>query len=156
MYAIPDISLNFNETTKELLIRLVHHRETVLEQLRANFGNIRQKPCFESFGKLSGFEILLQDSYINGDKKYDILLKFSTQKYGLQVKVVINQRIPLYTWLYWDKELSVRRSRKFIETVYVFLSNFHRIPSLKQGKSISSNDIRKYWDKLIDDIHQSI
>ena len=156
MYPTPDISINFDEKTKELLERLVHHRETLLEQLRFTFGEVKQNPCHEAHGELKGFEILLQDWFINEAGDYDILMKFATDKYGLQLRVTAGQQKPLYTWMYWEKDLTMRRSRRFIETVYTFLINFNRIQPREDDEMVSSNDIRNYWDKLVDAIPQSI
>ena len=156
MHPIPDISLVFDEKTRELLERLVHHREAILDHLRSNFGEVKQNPCFEVHGRLSGFEILLQDYFINEEGDYDILLKFATDKYGIQVKVIAGQRAPLYTWMYWKKDLSMTRSRTFIETVFTFLTNFDRIQPREADEMVNSDDIRKYWDKLVNAIPQSI
>lgn len=156
MHPTLDISLDFDDETRELLERLIHHRETILIQICSNFGEVKQHPFFESHGKLSGFEIQLKDNYINQKGEYDILLKFATDRYGIQVKVTAGQRVPLYTWMYWEIDLSIVRSRRFIETVYTFLINFNSIQPREDDEMVSSNDIRNYWDKLVNAIPESI
>lgn len=151
------ISIDYDKETRETLLDLVNHREEILDQIEGNFGDIRQRPCFGNpTNKAFGFEVLLPDFYINEDGDHTILLKFEKRKYSMQLKVSVNNRIPYYLWLYWERNITLSKSRKFIETVYKFLNNFNRIQPSEEGTVVKSEDIRKNWDKLINEIPHSI
>lgn len=135
----------------------VLHREKLLDQLQCNFGDIRQTPCYSSTDMVFiGFSIHVSDVFINRNMKHSIILKFDRRDYRMQVKVDTNGKlVTFYTWLYWKcDDYSIFNSRRFIELCYKFLNTYSTIRYTKIG--IESRDIRKHWDKLINEVPKSI